>query len=64
MPKLLNQNWVYDDDNATHAKKADDVLRLAKSQRRGRKWKHVKTNDMPYTLKEVEDENGQYMYGK
>jgi hypothetical protein len=64
MPKLLNQNWVYDDDNAIHARKAHDVLRLAKAQRKGRKWKHIKINDMPYTIKEVEAEDGQYMYGK
>jgi hypothetical protein len=55
---------VYDDDNAIHARKAHDVLRLAKAQRRGRKWKHIKINDMPYTIKEVEAEDGQYMYGK
>ena len=64
MPKLINQNWIYDDDNVVHAKKADDVLRRAKQQRRGKKWIHKKTNDMPYTLIEVRDEKGQYMYGK
>lgn len=64
MPKLNNNNWVYDDDNTSYAKKAKESLRRAKHSRMGKKYIHVVVNTMPLTIIEKEDENGEYLYGK
>ena len=64
MPKLANDNWIYDDDNALHAKKASDVLRRAKNARIGKKFIRIVTSTSPYTIIEKEDPNGEYLYGR
>ena len=61
---LLNDNWIYEDDNSSHSKKAKDVLRRVKAQRQGKKYKHVTTSLKPLTIIEVEDLDGQEIYGK
>ena len=61
---LLNDNWVYDDDNPSHSKKAKDVLRRVKMERLGKKYKHITTCLKPLTIIEVEDLDGQELYGK
>ena len=64
MTKLNNENWIYDDDNTAYAKKADDVLRRVKSSRAGKKYKYVIDPNNPRTIIEVEDEKGEYVYGR
>lgn len=64
MPKLNNDNWIYDDDNSSYAKKAADVLRKAKHMRAGKRFIHVVVSTMPLTIVEKEDPQGQLMYGK
>lgn len=64
MPKIANQNWIFDDDNTQHARKAVEVLRRAKRARAGRKYIRIIVSDNPLTIIEKEDPNGQYLYGK
>lgn len=61
---LLNENWIYDDDNPSQSKKAKDVLRKVKAHRQGKKYKHVTTCLKPLTIIEIEDMDGQEIYGK
>jgi hypothetical protein len=61
---LLNENWIYDDDNPSQSKKAKDVLRKVKARRQGKKYKHVTISLKPLTIIEVEDLDGQELYGK
>lgn len=63
MAKLANENWIYDDDNTAYAKKADDVLRKTKNSRIGRKFKYVLISEHPRTIIEVEDTDGNFIYG-
>ena len=60
---LLNDNWIYEDDNLSQSKKAKDVLRKVKARRQGKKYKHVTTCLKPLTIIEVEDLDGQELYG-
>ena len=64
MTKLNNENWIYDDDNSAHAKKADEVLRRVKSSRIGKKYKYVVDPNNPRAILEIEDEDGEYVYGR
>jgi hypothetical protein len=64
MAKLANENWIYDDENTSHAKKAVDVLRKAKSTRMGKKYIRVVICEQPLTIIEKEDPSGQCLYGK
>ena len=64
MPKLANNNWIFDDDNAQHARKAGEVLRRAKRARAGRRYKYIIVGDNPLTIIEKEDPEGDYHYGK
>lgn len=61
---LLNENWIYEDDNPSQSKKAKDVLRKVKAHRQGKKYKHITTCLKPLTIIEVEDLDGQEIYGK
>jgi hypothetical protein len=61
---LLNDNWIYEDDNPNHSKKAKDVLRKVKAARLGKKYKHVITCLKPMTVIEIEDIDGQELYGR
>ena len=60
---LINDNWIYEDDNPSQSKKAKDVLRKVKARRQGKKYKHVTTCFKPLTIIEVEDLDGQELYG-
>ena len=60
---LINDNWIYEDDNSSQSKKAKDVLRKVKARRQGKKYKHVTTCLKPLTIIEVEDLDGQELYG-
>lgn len=64
MPKLNNDNWVYDEDNTSHARKASDVLRRAKTVRAGKKYIYIIVNEHPLTILEKEDEEGEYIYDR
>lgn len=64
MPKLNNDNWVYDEDNTSHARKASDVLRRAKAVRAGKKYIYIIVNEHPLTILEKEDESGEYIYDR
>ena len=64
MAKLNNDNWVYDDDNTQHARKASEVLRRAKAARAGKKYKRIIISTLPLTVIEKEDPEGEYLYGK
>jgi len=61
---LINDNWIYDDDNPTQSKKAKEVLRKVKAQRRGKKYKHVTVCLTPLTIVEKEDVDGQELYSR
>lgn len=61
---LLNENWIYEDDNPSQSKKAKDVLRKVKAHRQGKKYKHITTCLKPLTIIEVEDLDGQEICGK
>jgi len=64
MAKLNNENWVYDDDNTMHARKASEVLRRAKASRVGRRYKRIVVSTLPLTIIEKEDPEGEYLYGR
>lgn len=60
---LLNDNWVYDEDNSIKSRKAEEILRKTKEARAGKKYKHIITCTQPLTIKEVEDVDGYEIYG-
>lgn len=64
MSSLSNENWVYDEDNTSKSKKADEVLRKTKAARAGKKYRHRIICNMPLTIIEEEDVFGTELYGK
>ncbi len=62
MPKLNNNNWIYDEDNTSHARKASDVLRRAKATRAGKRYVHITVSEHPLTIIEKESEEGEFIY--
>lgn len=60
---IVNENWIYDDENTSYARKASEVLRKAKALRKGKRFKYVVVSLSPLTIKEIEDRDGMETYG-